>query len=146
MAFSTALNKVIELLHSEAGDPNELLYFNARDDAELKALSPQLAPILTAKHDALEQLIKNNNTSEVKVSAKTVQFWETKWFATKAILEVVQQGSKPSGELSAGDKAKRDEYFITARTAWTNVREVFLQLHKEIIGPYVLGAALSRIR
>ena len=63
----TASNKVIELLHSEAANPNELFFLNGRDDASLRALSAQLGPFFASKRDALERLIQDNQAAEVKV-------------------------------------------------------------------------------
>ncbi|KAJ3558820.1 hypothetical protein NM688_g702 [Phlebia brevispora] len=143
IAFVTASNKVIELLHSDAGNPNELMWLNARDDSELAELSAQFVPFLTSKIRALDELIEGNKNAEVKVSEKTVLFWENKRLATMAILDVLKDGAKGSQELDASAQLKRDEYFKAARSAWFNVRDVFMQLHKEMIGPYVLGDQLS---
>ena len=136
---------MIELLHSDAADPNTLRWLNARGDGELAALAPEVAPLFAAKLAALERLLEDNKTAQVRVSEKTVHFWEAKRLAVIAILEVVKDGEKSEAELDAGAKARRDEYFSHARDAWTKVQQAFLQLHKEIIGPYVLGTSLLDI-
>ena len=51
---------------------------NARNDEQLKKLSEALKPILVAKCDALDKLIEDNKQADVKVSEKTVRFWEMK--------------------------------------------------------------------
>ncbi|KAH8100689.1 hypothetical protein BXZ70DRAFT_938333 [Cristinia sonorae] len=143
IAFNATSNKVIDLLHSEAADPNAFVYFNARDDATLRELSVELLPILNAKKDALAALIKNNETAEVRVSDKTLKFWEMKKLASDGILAVIQHGERPTDQLDEEAKAKRAEYFKVANAAWTGLGDVLMQLHKEIIGPYVLGDQLS---
>ncbi|TCD71561.1 hypothetical protein EIP91_008942 [Steccherinum ochraceum] len=143
IAFNTASNKVIDLLHSEAADPNAFRYFNARDDAALSALSKEVLPSLIAKKDALNSYIKANETAEVRVSEKTVKFWEAKKLASDGILAVLQYGETPSDQLDSEAQAKRSEYFKVATSAWAGLGEVLLQLHKEFIGPYVLGDQLS---
>lgn len=75
-----------------------------------------------------------------------MQFWELKRIATAAIYDVLKDGEKSTAELDAGQKLKRDEYFRAARAAWTNVQDIFVQLHKEIIGPYVLGKIVPYIQ
>ncbi|PSS37654.1 hypothetical protein PHLCEN_2v478 [Hermanssonia centrifuga] len=139
IAFSTASNKVIELLHSEPADPNALLYVNAKDDASLRQLAQQLLPFLTSKGDALEKLIEENKTSQIHVSEKTAQFWELKKLAVVSILDVMQDADKDTAQLEGPAAKKREDYFRTAQVSWAALKEVLIQLHKEIIGPYVLG-------
>lgn len=59
--------------------------------------------------------------------------------ATDGILAVLQYGDTPADQLDSEGQAKRAEFFKVASGAWAGLGEVFLQLHKEIIGPYVLG-------
>jgi len=143
IAFSSASNKIIELLHSEAGDPNALMFMNARDDEQLKKLSESLKPILIAKCDALDKLIEDNKQAEVKVSEKTARFWEMKRVATSMILDVLEDGEKPTSEINDEAKGKRGEYFKAAAQAWAGLKDVLVQLSGEIIGPYALGDQLS---
>ncbi|THH01810.1 hypothetical protein EW026_g956 [Hermanssonia centrifuga] len=143
IAFSTASNKVIELLHSEPADPNALLYVNAKDDASLRQLAQQLLPFLTSKGDALEKLIEENKTSQIHVSEKTAQFWELKKLAVVSILDVMQDADKDTAQLEGPAAKKREDYFRTAQVSWAALKEVLIQLHKEIIGPYVLGDQIS---
>lgn len=143
IAFSAASNKIIELLHSEAGDPNALLFMNARNDEQLKKLAESLKPILVAKCDALDKLIEDNKQAEVKVSEKTARFWEMKRVATSMILDVLEDAEKPTSELDGEAKGKREEYFKAAAQAWAGLKDVLVQLSKEIIGPYALGMSVS---
>ncbi|EKM61076.1 uncharacterized protein PHACADRAFT_247441 [Phanerochaete carnosa HHB-10118-sp] len=143
IAFSSASNKIIELLHSEAGDPNALMFMNAQDDEQLERLTESLKPILIAKCDALDKLIEENKHAEVKVSEKTARFWEMKRVATSMILDVLEDGEKPTSEVDDEAKGKRGEYFKAAAQAWGGLQEVLVQLSKEIIGPYALGDQLS---
>lgn len=100
-----------------------------------------MLPQLNAKKDALTHLIKTNEVAEVRVSEKTVRFWEMKRQASDGILDVLQHGETPSDALDSETQAKRAEYFKAAKAAWANLGNVLLQLHKEIIGPYVLGTS-----
>lgn len=139
IAFAQTSNKVIDLIHSEAADPNALWFMNARDDAALKALSESLKPLLVAKCDALDKLLEENKNAEVRVSEKTARFWEMKRVAVSMILDVLEDGEKSSEELDGDAKSKRNEYFKAATSAWAGVKEVLVQLSSEIIGPFVLG-------
>lgn len=142
IAFSTACNRVVDLLHSLSADPNALLFLNARSDAELKQITPRLRPLLRAKTDALTDLIRENEDAEVKVSEKTVQFWQLRRAASAMMLDVIEDGDKAADELEDDDaKTARTEYFGAAATAWGNLKDVLLQISLEIIGPYVLGAS-----
>ena len=141
-------NKVIELLHSEAADPNALSFMNARDEVSLTVLAEIRKPILTAKCDALDKLIDDNKKAEIRVSEKTARFWEMKRVATSMIMDVLEDGDKGVEELSDEAKSKRQEFFKAAGSAWSSLKDVLTQLSSEMIGPYVLGmsGSLSRIR
>lgn len=143
IGFAASASKIIDILHSEDADPNALGYINARNDAELKALSQELLPILNAKCDALSTLIKNNENAQVRLSEKTVKFWELKREATKGILSVFEDAEKSKSDLDPQSAKKRTEYFNAAEAAWEKLKEVLLQLHQEAIGPYVLGDQIS---
>lgn len=132
-------NKVIELLHSEAADPNALMFMNARDDASLKELSESHKPILTAKCDALDKLIDDNKKAEVHVSEKTARFWEMKRVATSMLMDVLEDGDGSSEELTDDAKSKRQEFFKASGSAWSSLKDTLTQLSSEMIGPYVLG-------
>lgn len=143
IAFSSISNKIIELLHSEAGDPNALTFMNARNDAQLKALAAERKQMLIEKCDALDHLIEENKQADVKVSEKTVRFWEMKRVASSMILDVLEDGEKPTEELNDEAKGKRGEFFKAAAQAWAGLKDVLVQLSKEIIGPYTLGDQIS---
>ncbi|THH34173.1 hypothetical protein EUX98_g116 [Antrodiella citrinella] len=142
IAYNSTSHKVIDLLHSDAADPNAFVYFNARDDAALRELSAEVLPLLNAKADALARLIQENASAEVHVSDKTMKFWEMKKLASDGILAVMQHGDTPTDQLDAEAQAKRAEYFKVANAAWGGLGDVMLQLSKEIIGPFVLGMLL----
>lgn len=143
IAFSTVCNRVIDLLHSLPADPNALLFLNARNDEELKKITPKLRPLLHEKTDAISDLISENETAEVHVSDKTVQFWKLRRAASAMMLDVLEEGEKSFDELDENAKKARKEYFTAAAGAWNSLKDVLLQLSKEIIGPYVLGKSLS---
>lgn len=139
IAFSAASNKIIDILHSDNADPNALVYVNARDDASLKELAKEVLPKVIAKRKTLEELIEGNETSQVPVSEKTLKFWELKMYAMDGILAVFKDADTPMDQLSAEAKKIREEYYNAANNAWSTLKNVLLQVHKEIIGPYTLG-------
>ncbi|KAI0692785.1 hypothetical protein BC835DRAFT_28078 [Cytidiella melzeri] len=143
IAFSAASNKLIDLLHSLPADPNALLFLNARNDEELKKITPELRPLLHAKTDAITELIKQNETSEIKVSEKTVKFWELRRAASEMMLQVFDNGDKSEDELDDPAKLSRSEYYKAATHGWNNLKEVLTTLSNDIIGPFVLGDQLS---
>ncbi|CAL1695731.1 unnamed protein product [Somion occarium] len=124
IAFSAASNKIIDILHSDNADPNALVYVNARDDASLKELAKEVLPKVIAKQ-------------------KTLKFWELKMYAMDGILAVFKDADTPMDQLSAEAKKIREEYYNAANNAWSTLKNVLLQVHKEIIGPYTLGDQLS---
>ncbi|KAH9950372.1 hypothetical protein B0H21DRAFT_819183 [Amylocystis lapponica] len=141
IAFNATLNKVVDLLHSPAGDPNVLTYLNARDDSALQTLAAARLPMLTARRDALVQLLADNETAKIRVSEKTKAFWEAKRVATEGFLQVYADAG--TAELSEDARKKRQEFFTSANAAWTALKDVLTQINQEIIGPYVLGDQLS---
>lgn len=140
MEFSATSNRVIDLLHSELADPNALMYLSARDDASLKQLSVVLKPILTAKCDALDRLIEDNTEADIKVSEKTVKFWQYKRVSISLISDVIENGDKSSDELDEEGKKKREEYFKASVSVWKGLKDTLTKLSKDITGPFVLGA------
>lgn len=109
----------------------------------MKKITPELRPLLHAKTDAITDLIRENEDSEVKVSEKTVQFWMLRRAASAMMLDVVEEGDESIDALSEDAKKARQEYFTAATTAWGNLKDVLIQLSTDIIGPYVLGALRS---
>lgn len=127
------------MLHSEAADPNALRYMNARDDASLKKLSEELLPVIRAKRDTLDRLIRENETATIRLSPKTQKFWELKRLASDGILSVLQDGARSTEELDPEASVRRVEFFKAANEAWERLEQVLLQVHQEVIGPYLLG-------
>lgn len=126
-------------MHSLQADPNALFFLNARDDESLKKITLYLRPLLRAKTDAITDLIRENEDSEVKVSEKTVKFWQLRRAASAMMLDVVEDGDTNASELDEDAQTARKEYFTAAASGWTNLKEPLLALSQEIIGPFVLG-------
>ncbi|PCH33676.1 hypothetical protein WOLCODRAFT_22163 [Wolfiporia cocos MD-104 SS10] len=143
IAFSAISDKIIDLLHSPAADPNALLYLNARNEAALQELSRERLQTLSARRDAVAQLLTDNESAKIRVSEKTRQFWELKRVAIEKFLDVYQAADKPTSALDDAAKTKREAYFSDATTAWAGLQGVLIELNQEIIGPYVLGDQLS---
>ena len=130
---------IIDLLHSQAADPNALFYVNARSDDELRTLAKNILPFLTGRRDALAKLLADSESGAVQVSDKTKTFWEVKKLAAEKFIQVFEQADKNAAELSDEARQSREEYLKSARAAWVGLQDVLSTLNKEIIGPYVLG-------
>ena len=114
-------------------------YVNARDDESLKVLAAELLPTLRAKREALNKLIHGNETAAIGVSKKTQTFWEMKRVASDGILSVLQDGDKPTYELDSEARQRREAFIKAVNVAWDGLRSVLLQVHQDVIGPYLLG-------
>jgi len=140
IAFSSTSKAIIELLHSEDANPNNLEYLNARDDASLKELSSKILPELRRKHDILAQHIADAETEKAPVSFKTNKFWQDKKAALETLVVILDQGEQPSEALDAEGKEKRSAYFSESRSAWEiKLRDVLLGITKQVTGPFSLG-------
>lgn len=139
IAFSAASNQIIDLLHSQAADPNALFYMNARSESELKALAKQLVPFLVGRRDTLARLLSESDGGNIPASEKTKSFWQVKKIATDKFLQVFEEAEKSDGELPDDGRLRREEYLKSARAAWAGLKDVLATLNKEIIGPYALG-------
>lgn len=142
IAFTAASNKIIEIIHSKEADPRVLTWFNGRDDASLKLVAAERQPIFQGKRDTLEKLIKGNDTAQSPVSEKTLKFWQTKKESFEGFIAIYKASNTPLDALDPDGKKAREEYYENAKLAWAALKDVLLQLHKEIIGPYVLGKTL----
>jgi len=128
---------VDDILHSEAADPNNLTYVNARDDASLRLLAESLVPYFKGRQKALSGFLTD---PEIRVTDKVKNFWKSKKDALEALLAVYQKADTPGGELSENDKTRRKEFFETAKSTWeVGLSKLLLKLNTEIIGPYSLG-------
>jgi len=137
-------NEIIELLHSEAANPNNLWLLNARDQDKLRKLSEEVLPFFKGQGKALSQFIEEAEGEKIHVSEKTKKFWRDKREGIKTFLDVFLLADKADTQLGGEDKAKREAYFATAQTAWeVDLKQVLEKLEKAIIGPYVLGDQFS---
>ncbi|EJF66744.1 hypothetical protein BD309DRAFT_973410 [Dichomitus squalens] len=143
IAFNAASHEIVDLLHSQAADPNALFYMNARSETELKALATKLIPFLVGRRDALARLLTESDAGNISASDKTRSFWQVKKIATDKFLQVFEEAEKSEGELSDDARQRREEYLKSSHAAWTALKDVLITLNKEIIGPYALGDQLS---
>ena len=142
IAFTTAATKIIDIVRSGSADPNALSWSNARDDASLKKLSAERLTLFQGKRDTLDQLIKGNETAPNPVSEKTLKFWKAKKEAVEGFITVYKDSDKPLDSLDPDARKAREEYYKAAKLAWSALKNILLQLQKEIIGPYALGKTL----
>ncbi|KAK7468874.1 hypothetical protein VKT23_003373 [Stygiomarasmius scandens] len=139
--LATSKTIVDDILHSEAADPNNLTYVNARDDASLRLLAESLVPYFKGRQEALSGFLAD---PEIRVTDKVKNFWKSKKDALEALLTVYQKADTPGGELSDDDKTRRKEFFETAKSTWeVGLSKLLLKLNTEIIGPYSLGEQYS---
>ena len=136
-------NQIVELLHSQAADPNALFYLNARSEGELQNLAQRLLPFVTSRRDALAKLIADSDSGAVQASEKTKTFWEVKRVAAEKFLQVYETAQKREGDLSDDARQSRVEYLKSAQAAWSALKDVLTTLNQEVIGPYVLGGSSS---
>ena len=140
VALSAMAKSIIALVHSSPASPESLFYFNARDSATLKTVSPSVSTFLKGRKGALERYLAENETSEIRVSEKTKKFWQAKKTATEALLIAIDEADKGESELSEGGKKAREEYFEKTKEAWeVSLALVLTNLSKELVGPFALG-------
>ncbi len=141
IAFLNTSNEIIELLHSEAADPNNLWLLNARDQDKLQKLSEEVLPFLKGKERALLGFLEEAESERVHASEKTKKFWRYKREGIQRFLDVFSLADNKTGaQLDGEDRTKRDAYFVNAQKAWeVDLKQVLEKLEKAIIGPYVLG-------
>jgi len=145
IAFATKCKTIIDdILHSEAGNPNNLRYLNARDENSLEILADQILPVFTEKQKALTQYLSDAANEKIHVSDKVKTLWSEKKDATEVFLEVFQDAKKPKDQLEPKAQEKRANYFAIARDAWEVVlKDILVKLSHEVVGPYALGDQFS---
>jgi hypothetical protein len=148
VAFAATTKAVVDILHSDAADPNILFYLAGKDDAQLAAAAPNILPFVLGRRDALVRLLADAETDGgFHASEKTKAFWTLKKVATEAFLEVYEDAGKERAALSPEGGSRREDYLAQAKKAWeVDLKESILILSKEIIGPFVLGMLASQYR
>lgn len=140
IASGTTCEAVIDELHSEEGNPNNLLYLNARDEISLRNLAKETLPSLTGKQKALAENISNAENKKINVSQKVIKYWNEKKAAAELWLEVLQDANRSNTNLDPDAKAKRSDFFSVSRDAWeVALSNTLTKLSREIVGPYALG-------
>ena len=140
IALSSTAKSIIALVHSSPASPELLFYFNARDSAALKKVSPSVSGFLKGRKRALERSLSENEGNEIRVSEKTKKFWLEKKNATEDLLVALDESDKSESELSEAGKQAREEYFEKTKAAWeVGLALVLTKLSKELIGPFALG-------
>ena len=140
VALSATAKSIIALVHSSPASPELLFYFNARDSATLKTVSPSISAFLKGRKTALERCLTENETNEIRVSEKTKRFWQEKKTTTDELLVALDEADKSASELSEEGKKARDEYFESTKAAWElGLALVLNKLSEEIVGPFALG-------
>jgi glutathione S-transferase len=144
VSLSATAKSIIALVHSSPASPELLFYFNARDSATLKTVSPSVSTFLKGRKTALEHYLAENETKEIRVSEKTKKFWQEKKNTTEELLVVLDEADKSESELSEEGKKAREGYFESTKAAWElGLALVLNKLSDEIVGPFTLGEQIS---
>ena len=144
IAISTTCETIIDDLHSEEGNPNNLFFLNARDETSLRSLANETVAVLIGKQKALAQYISDAESKRIHVSQKVITSWSEKKVAAELRLQVLQDAGRSDTELDADAKAQRSEFFSAARDAWeVALSNTLMKLSREIIGPYALGMCVE---
>lgn len=145
IAFTTTSKVIIEeYLHSDKGDPNNLGFLNAKDDASLKALAQKKLDFLQGRQETLAQCLLDAQNDNIHVTEKVKAFWRGKKDAIDALLEIYVDAGKTTSELDPAAAKKREVFLNTCRDAWdVGLKTILQQLTKEIIGPYILGKSTN---
>ncbi|KAI0322631.1 hypothetical protein OF83DRAFT_1167332 [Amylostereum chailletii] len=144
IALSAVAKNITTLLHSGPASPELLFFMNARNSAELEKVTGTVLPFLKGRKEALERYLSQNETSPVRVSEKTSQFWREKKQSTEGLLAIIEAAGKNEGELDEAGKKAREEYFENTKAAWeVGLSLVLTKLSAELIGPYALGDQFS---
>jgi hypothetical protein len=147
IAFMTASNEIIgQLLHSDQGDPDNLLYYSATDDAKLCALAERLVPFLGGRDRALAQYISDAESGATRVSEKVKAFWDSKKEETSTLLQVFSKAHISRDTLDDQARQQREMYLTTVREVWNvRLKSLFQSLTKDMLGPYILGTSTSQV-
>jgi hypothetical protein len=146
VAFQATSNALLDVLYAPAADPNVLFFLQARTPAELTRAAGELRPFLAARraalggHLAAAAAADADPSAGFAASAKTRAFWAEKLAATDAFLVIFERADAADADLSAEERAKREDYFAQAKAAWeVGLREALVAISNEMIGPLALG-------
>jgi hypothetical protein len=144
VAFQATSNALLDVLYAPAADPNVLFFLQARTPAELTRAAGELRPFLAARRAALGGHLAAAAAADAgagfAASAKTRAFWAEKLAATDAFLVIFERADAADADLSAEERAKREDYFAQAKAAWeVGLREALVAISNEMIGPLALG-------
>ncbi|KAK0465051.1 uncharacterized protein EV420DRAFT_1475290 [Desarmillaria tabescens] len=143
IAFTETSAELIELVHTDEVNPNNLEYMNARDTDSLKNLAREMLPVLHTRRAVLSKYISDADSGKIQISEKTTALWKEKKAATEVLLGLYKNADVSESALNPEEKSKRAEYFEMARCARASLGRALLRLQKDIIGPFALGDQLS---
>lgn len=122
---------MIDLVHSDKADPELLLYYNSQS---LIVPPTDLITSLTERVAAIKGYISDVDQDKLRASEKVKTLWRTQLDADQLLLKVF---NAPTDEL------KRD-YLAKAEQRWdVDLKELLIELNKEVVGPYALGDSMS---
>ena len=140
IAQALASNSIITTLHSLDEDVNDLVYYNALDDASLRQSSLTLLPILQGKAQAISDIITTNQNAQVSASERTRKLWNERKAELEKLLVIYANADNSEDELSTEQAQARKAFFDIARNIWqTKLPDALATFDKEFVGPYTLG-------
>ncbi|KIJ45263.1 hypothetical protein M422DRAFT_30116 [Sphaerobolus stellatus SS14] len=133
-------NTIIALLHQV---PINFLMFAAINTQELQAQANGRPGTLVKNRSQALQRYLNDETDVAIPVIRTL--WESRLVEVDILRQVYETANKPDGDLSPEELKGREVFFEKSVNAWLAIRDVFLRLEKDIIGPHVLGDQLSLV-
>lgn len=137
--FGTA-NAIIQLLHSDAADPQSLFYYSAATPAELRTAAPTILSFFLDRQKALNSYLESTKDTATIASEKTRSLWKERAAHAEELLTVLSAADKEESALDDTQKTARAKYFHVAGEFWQKgLRKVVATLDKEMVGPFALG-------
>ncbi|PFH54456.1 hypothetical protein AMATHDRAFT_52046 [Amanita thiersii Skay4041] len=144
VAFTNTCNTVIDVVRSDAADPNKLRLMNAHDDVSFQELAKEVLPGILSTCQTLEKYLEDAQSGRIHVSEKVIKLWQDKKSTLDSLHTVLADGDVPESKLTTDGKVERAKFLENAAKAWeTDLKEIVTKINKEIIGPFVLGDQFS---
>lgn len=140
IAQSATANAIIQLLHSDAADPQSLFYYSAATPSELRTAAPTILSFFLDRQKALNSYLESTKDTETIASEKTRSLWKERLAHAEELLTVLSAADKEETTLDDTQKTARAKYFHVAGEFWQKgLRKVVATLDKEMVGPFALG-------
>ncbi|KAL5535377.1 hypothetical protein ACEPAF_3471 [Sanghuangporus sanghuang] len=144
IVLSLAASQLIDILHTDDVNPNQLKYYNYTSQAAFARTAETLLPFFRGRQEALSSYITSSQNAQIQASEKTRKLWESKKADADAFVAVYAAADKDDSTLSPAEKAARDQFRSIAHDLWNvKLRKAITVLNKEMMGPFALGDQIS---